>query len=146
MNRKVDKLIEALPAEKRELAEMVRELIWENVPAVEEKISFKIPFYHYFGMFMYINPAKEGIEAGFRRGKDLATAFPQLQVGTRAMVAILPLRHKKDIHLLELRQLIINAAAWNKEANRLKIPMIKKKKQASPSATSEVAGVTGSEK
>lgn len=128
MNRKVDEFIEALPAEKRELAEMVRELIWENVPAVEEKFSFKIPFYHYFGMFMYMNPSKQGIDIGFCRGKDLVEAFPQLIIGNRAIVGILTISSKKDIHTKDLRQLIITAAAWNEEAKRLKIPMVKKKK------------------
>lgn len=128
MNRKVDEFIEALPAEKRDLAEMVRELIWENVPAVEEKFSFKIPFYHYFGMFMYMNPSKQGIDIGFCRGKDLVEAFPQLIIGNRAIVGILTISSKKDIHTKDLRQLIITAAAWNEEANRLKIPMVKKKK------------------
>lgn len=128
MNRKVDEFIEALPAEKRDLAEMVRELIWENVPAVEEKFSFKIPFYHYFGMFMYMNPSKQGIDIGFCRGKDLVEAFPQLIIGNRAIVGILTISSKKDIHTKDLRQLIITAAAWNEEAKRLKIPMVKKKK------------------
>jgi uncharacterized protein len=128
MNRKVDEFIEALADEQRELCELIREMIWENVPAVEERLSFKIPFYHYFGMFMYLNPSKEGIDIGFSRGKDLVEAFPQLTTGKRAIVAILTISSKKDIHTKDLRQLIITAAAWNEEAKRLKLPMVKKKK------------------
>lgn len=128
MNRKVDEFIESMPEEKRELCEKIREMIWEHVPAVEEKISFKIPFYNYFGMFMYLNPSKEGIDVGFCRGKDLVDAFPQLTTGNRAIVAILSIKNKKDIYELDLRQLIISAADWNKEARRLKLPMVKKKK------------------
>jgi uncharacterized protein len=128
MNRKVDEFIEALADEQRELCELIREMIWENVPAVEERLSFKIPFYHYFGMFMYLNPSKEGIDIGFCRGKDLVEAFPQLTTGKRAIVAILTISSKKDIHTKDLRQLIITAAAWNEEAKRLKLPMVKKKK------------------
>jgi hypothetical protein len=129
MNRKVDEFIEALPDDKRELCQKIRELIWENVPAVEEKFSFKIPFYHYFGMFMYINPLKEGVAIGFCRGKDLVDTFPQLTTGNRAIVATLAIRNKKDIYELDLRQLIISAAEWNEEARRLKLPMVRKKKK-----------------
>jgi hypothetical protein len=128
MNRKVDEFIEALANEQRELCELIREMIWENVPAVEERLSFKIPFYHYFGILMYMNPSKQGIDIGFCRGKDLVEAFPQLIIGNRAIVAILTISSKKDIHSLDLRQLIITAAAWNEEAKRLKLPMVKKKK------------------
>ncbi|HEX4877407.1 MAG TPA: DUF1801 domain-containing protein [Chitinophagaceae bacterium] len=128
MNRKVDEFIEALPDEQRELCALIREMIWENVPAVEEKLSFKIPFYHYFGMFLYLNPAKEGIDLGFCRGKDLREAFPQLEPGNRAIVATLRIKTKKDIREKDLRQLILTAAAWNEEAKRLKIPIVKKRK------------------
>jgi len=44
------------------------------------------------------------------------------------MVATVCVKNKKDITKLELRQLIIAAAAWNKEAKRLKIPLVKKRK------------------
>ena len=74
--RSVDEYIESLPDNKRELCSLLRELILSNVPGIEEKLSFKIPFYHYFGMFMYLNNTKEGIDVAFCRGKDLLQEFP----------------------------------------------------------------------
>ena len=76
---------------------------------------------------MYLNNRQEGIDVAFCRGKDLLQAFPQLQRKQRAIVATLCIHDKKDIIRLELRQLIIAAAAWNEEAKRLNIPMVKKK-------------------
>jgi hypothetical protein len=124
--RKVDEYIENLPDERRELCELLRELIVENVPGIEEKLSFKIPFYHYFGMFMYLNNTKDGIDVAFCRGKDLLEAFPQLNLKTRAAIATVCIRNKKDIAIFEIREMIVAAAAWNEEAKRLKIPMVKK--------------------
>jgi uncharacterized protein len=127
--RTVDEYIDQLPDERRKIAEQVRLLLLENVPGIQEKLSFKIPFYHYFGMFMYINNTKEGIDIGFCRGKDLAMAFPQLELKNRAMVATVLLQTPKDINSKALKSLIIAAAVWNEEAKRMKLPMVKKKKK-----------------
>lgn len=123
--RSVDEYIESLPDERREICEIVRELILENVPGIIEKLSFKIPFYHYFGMFMYINNTKEGIDVAFCRGKDLLKEFPQLNIKNRATIATITIQNKNDIKKFNLRPLIVTAAAWNEEAKRLKIPMVK---------------------
>jgi uncharacterized protein len=136
MNHLVDTYIESLPDAKREIAEALRELIFTNVPHVEEKLSFKIPFYHFFGMFCYMNEVKEGIDLGFCRGKDLVFAWPQLQQKGRAIMAGVTISNKKDISTLNIEGLLIGAAAWNEEAKRLNISPLstsktKKKKAAS---------------
>ncbi len=122
----VDAYIESLPDDRRILCEKLRELVIENVPGVEEKLSFKIPFYHFFGMFMYFNNTKEGIDVAFCRGKDLTLLFPQLTQKGRAIVATVLVQHLQDITRLQIREIIVAAAAWNEEAWRLKIPMVKK--------------------
>lgn len=123
--RSVDEYIESLPDGRRGICELIRELILSNVPGIEEKISFKIPFYHYFGMFMYLNNTKEGIDVAFCRGKDLLEEFPQLNIKNRATIATVNIQTKNDIAKVSLRELIVAAAAWNEEAKRLKIPMVK---------------------
>lgn len=124
--RTVEEYLDSLPGERKIIGEKIRELILESVPGIQEKLSFKIPFYHYFGMFMYLNNTPGGIDVGFCRGKDLTEAFPQLELKERAIVATLCIKEKKDISRFDLPQLIIAAAAWNEEAKRLKIPMVKK--------------------
>jgi hypothetical protein len=131
MNRLVDDYIESLPDDKRQIAEAIRELILTTVPYAEEKLSFKIPFYHYFGMFCYMNEIKEGIDLGFCRGKDLVFAWPQLDLRGREMVASLIITHKKQIQEYKLNDLLLSAAAWQQEAKQMKLPMVKKKKAAS---------------
>lgn len=123
----VDAYIDDISVEKAEIAKAVRNIIHELVPGVQEKLSFKIPFYHYFGMFCYINLTRDGIDVGFCRGKDLVDEFPQLQVKERAIVASITLANLKDITRLHLREIITAAAIWNETAKKNKIPMVAKK-------------------
>jgi hypothetical protein len=129
MNRLVDEYIESLPNEKREIAEQVREMILSLIPHVQEKLSFKIPFYHYHGMFCYINEVKDGIDLGLCRGKDLIDVLPQLEQGKRVMVASVIIRSKKEIQTKQIEEVLLTAANWQEEAKRLKISMINTKKK-----------------
>jgi hypothetical protein len=142
MNRLVNDYIESLPDAKREIAEELRELIFTTVPRVQEKLSFKIPFYHYFGMFCYMNEVKDGIDLVFCRGKDLVFAWPQLQQKERVIMAGVTITHKKDIARYNLEALLIGAAAWNEEAKRMNISPLskaKKKKKSAPSSQNKKA-------
>jgi uncharacterized protein len=127
---KVDAYIDALSEEKALLVTATRNLIHSLVPGVEEKLSFKIPFYHYFGMFCYINPTKAGIDLGFCRGKDLVEEFPQLRLKERAIVATISIQSVKDITRLNIREVITAAAIWNETAKKNKVPMVQKKRYA----------------
>ena len=129
MNRLVDEYIESLPNEKREIAEQVREMILSLIPHVQEKLSFKIPFYHYHGMFCYINEVKDGIDLGLCSGKDLIDVLPQLEQGKRVMVASVIIRSKKEIQTKQIEEVLLTAANWQEEAKRLKISMINTKKK-----------------
>ncbi len=129
MNRLVDEYIESLPDEKREIAEQLRELIHTVVPHVQEKHSFKIPFYHYHGMFCYLNEVSDGIDLGLCRGKDLIDVLPQLELRNRVMVASVIIRNKKEIQAKNIQEVILTAANWQEEAKRLKISMINTKKK-----------------
>ena len=129
MNRLVDEYIESLPNEKREIAEQVREMILSLIPHVQEKLSFKIPFYHYHGMFCYLNEVKDGIDLGLCRGKDLIDVLPQLEQGKRVMVASVIIRSKKEIQTKQIEEVLLTAANWQEEAKRLKISMINTKKK-----------------
>lgn len=129
MNRLVDEYIESLPDEKREIAEQLREMILSLIPNVQEKLSFKIPFYHYHGMFCYLNEVRDGIDLGLCRGKDLVDVLPQLEQGKRVMVASVIIRSKKEIQTKQIEEVLLTAANWQQEAKRLKISMINAKKK-----------------
>lgn len=127
MSPLVDSYIANLSASQQAIAENVRRLLFTLVPQIQEKLSFKIPFYHYFGMFCYINAIPNGIDLGFCRGKDLVAEFPSLELKGRAIVASVALHSLKDIKQKEIREIIVAAALWNEEAKKNKIPMVKKR-------------------
>ena len=130
MHAAVDSWIDALSDEQRKIAEALRRSIHQSVPDVEERYSFRIPFYHYFGMFCYINQLKNGIDLCFCRGKDLVELHPQLEQRNRTMVASVSLLHFADLHTLQVQELILGAAAWQQEAYLLKRPMVRSSKAA----------------
>lgn len=129
MSPLVDSYIGSLSDTQQAIAENVRRLLFSLVPEIQEKLSFKIPFYHYFGMFCYINAIPNGIDVGFCRGKDLTDEFPSLELKGRAIVATVSLHAVEDIKHKAVREIIIAAALWNEEAKKKKIPMVKKRKR-----------------
>jgi uncharacterized protein len=124
----VDDYILNLEGQQQKIAQRLRQMLLTLVPGIQEKFSFKIPFYHYFGMFCYINAVPNGIDLGFCRGKDLVTEFSSLQMKNRAMVASVCLYSIKEIEQKEVREIIIAAALWNEEAKKKRVPMVNKRK------------------
>lgn len=111
----VDTFIDGLPIEKKPLVEQLRQLIHDMVPGVQEKLSFKIPFYHYFGMYCYINPVKNGVDLGICNGKKIADGFEHLEVKGRALIATVRLYSLHDIENKQVAE-ILATAAIDKEA------------------------------
>lgn len=103
-------------------------IIHQLVPEAELRYSFKVPFYHYYGMFCYLNKANGGIEVCFCRGKDLLMAYPQLELKKRKMIAGVTITTLKEIRTKELSQLIAGAALWQKEAKRKGVSFLSSKK------------------
>ncbi|MES2776100.1 MAG: DUF1801 domain-containing protein [Bacteroidota bacterium] len=124
----IDNWIESLPEQLNETALRVRELVFETVHGVEEKYSYKLPFYHYFGMFCYFtyNKKLKALDITFMRGKDLTEIFPQLEMRGRAIGGSIVLYKPTDINRLKLQEVLVTAAAWQREARQLKIPFVKK--------------------
>ncbi|MCC6761305.1 MAG: DUF1801 domain-containing protein [Chitinophagaceae bacterium] len=130
MEYKVSSYIESLPEVESSIAAELRFLICTAIPQVEEKFSFKIPFYHYHGMFCYINYLRKngGIELCFCRGKDLLLAYPQLQQNGRNMVAGISLFDMKDIKRKSVSEVLHAAAAWQVEAWQQQSSFLRNKK------------------
>lgn len=124
----IDEYIDQLPEEKAGLVQKLRHLMLSLVPGIQEKFSFKIPFYYYHGMFSYLNATKDSVNVAFCRGKDLINEFPQLEIKNRAIIASVSIKTEKDIDTFQLKQIIVAAAIWNEEAKRNKIPMIAPRK------------------
>jgi hypothetical protein len=127
-SQQVDAYLDSLPQPHQAIAGKLRELLFDLVPGIEERFSFKVPFYHYHGMFCYLHYSKTALHLCFCRGKDLVIAFPQLEQKNRVSIVSVTLHYMHDIYQLEISQLIAAAAEWNKEAALQKLPAIAKKK------------------
>ncbi|TAD86818.1 MAG: hypothetical protein EAY75_07165 [Bacteroidetes bacterium] len=125
----VDVYIETLPPPLNAVAAEVRQLLFEKVPHIEERFSFKLPFYHYLGMFCYLryNPELQALDLTFTRGKDLQMAFPQLELRNRATGASAVLKTMADITLLEVPLMVEAAADWQQEAKAMGRQLVNKK-------------------
>jgi hypothetical protein len=127
-SHKVDDYIESLPLPQQEVASRLRELLFENVANIEERFSYQLPFYRYYGMFAYLRAADGAVYICFYRGKDLMQVFPQLELKQRASICCVRVDSLKDIKKFEIITMITTAAAWNNEAFHLKIPLLQRRK------------------
>lgn len=125
----VDIWIDTLPQPLSGIASQVRQMLLKTIDGIEEKYSYKLPFYHYFGMFCYLtyNRKLKALDVTFIRGKDLTELFPHLETRNRTTAASTVLYQSADIVRLQLMEIIITAAAWQQEARQLKIPFFKKR-------------------
>jgi len=126
----IDTWIESLPEPLNETGQHVREMIFETVNGVEERYSYKLPVYHYVGLFCFLrhNTQLKALDVTFMRGKDLTAIFPQLEMRGRAAGGSIVLSRPADIVKLQLKEILITAAAWQQEAKQLKIPLVKKRR------------------
>lgn len=90
----VGELLDYLPDDQRELVERLRELVFESIPAVEERLSFNVPFFKKNLNICHIWPGAvdwggktwAGVEFGFSYGNLLADEVQWLERGTRKQV------------------------------------------------------------
>ena len=127
----IDTWIESLPEPLNETAQLVREMIFETATGVEERYSYKLPVFHYFGLFCFLrhNVKQKALDVTFMRGKDLTEIFPQLEMRNRAAGGSVVICRPAHITKLQLKEILTTAAAWQQEAKQLKIPLVKKKKK-----------------
>ncbi|HPI09087.1 MAG TPA: DUF1801 domain-containing protein [Saprospiraceae bacterium] len=119
----VGELLDFLQGEQLEMTDMLRELVFECVPGVEERLSFNVPFFRRYGALCFIWPGAvswgstvwEGVEFGFNNGHLLADEDNYLDKGNRKMVFT---KRFFNVHELrantdKLRSLVLEAVEIN---------------------------------
>lgn len=119
----VGELLDFLPAAQLEMVELLRELVYECVPGVEERLSFNVPFFRRYGALCFIWPGAvswgstvwDGVEFGFQNGYLLADEEQYLDRGTRKQVFTKRFYAAQELrqHLEKLRNLLLEAAEVN---------------------------------
>ena len=121
--RSVGELLDFLDPERLEMVELLRELVLETVPGVEERLSFNVPFYRRYGALCFIWPGSvswgstvwEGVEFGFNNGHLLADEDRYLDRGKRKQVFTKRFFSVQDVkmNIERLRALLMEAAEVN---------------------------------
>ena len=125
--QQIEHYIEELPEPLNIVAYEVRDMVLQCADGVVEKYSYKMPVYHYHGLFCFLifNKKERALDLSFLRGKDLVEMFPALELRGRHIAASLVLRELKDIDRLHLKEVLATAAAWQVEAKRRGIRLMR---------------------
>jgi len=104
--RSVGEFLEYLPAEERVIVDVLRKLILDTLPGIEERLSFNVPFYRMKKDICFIWPASilwgkkktyEGVRLGFSYGHLLQDEMGYLDKGNRKQVSWRDFVHTQEI-------------------------------------------------
>lgn len=115
-----ERYIEDAPEKYRETLYVLREIILNSSPFIEEKIAYTVPFFKHFGMLCYIAHGKRGVEVGFWRGNELSNIQGALTNDERKIVRSLVYQKPEDINEQILMEILQEAMMLNEERFKLK--------------------------
>lgn len=123
----VSNYIASLPQSQAQMMSVLRNMILDVGPHVQEKISYKIPFFYFHGPLCYLSPTFDGIYIGFVRGHQLSNGHGLLEKKDRKFVRSIHFYSLAELEEREeqIRQILNEAAILNEYHFRQK----KKKKQ-----------------
>lgn len=133
----VGELLDFLDPERLEMVETLRELVFETVPGVEERLSFNVPFFRRYGALCFIWPGSvswgstvwEGVEFGFNNGHLLNDEAHYLDRGKRKQVFTKRFFSMQEVkmNLERLRAFLMEAAEVNELLHMEKMQRRKKR-------------------
>jgi len=111
----------------REIMTIVRSWILDLGPHTQEKISYKIPYFSFYGAMCYINPHEDGVDLGFTKGYELSNDQGILEAKGRRQVKSVTFHSVAELEENEdtIRHILNEAAILNEYRFKRKV---KKKK------------------
>ncbi|MDX1628368.1 MAG: DUF1801 domain-containing protein [Fulvivirga sp.] len=114
--RSVNDFIDYLPENELQIVEVLRKLIFESIPEIEEKLAYNVPFYSRYYRICYIWPAsvpwggvKKGVSIGFVRANEMALEDQYLSFGNKKHVGTKNYTSVKEIDIEKLSMLLYEA-------------------------------------
>lgn len=107
--------------EAQPVMEVLRQIILETIPGLEEKISYNVPFYHYHGQFVGFSAHKQHISFGF--GSDVVTAEMRSELeakGYKLGKGTLQIKFNQAVPVAEIKTILKAKAVLNSEIERTK--------------------------
>jgi uncharacterized protein YdhG (YjbR/CyaY superfamily) len=122
----VQEYIAAQRTSHKEMMSVLRRWILDLGPHTQEKISYAIPYFHFYGPLCYLNPTIDGVDLSFANGKKLSNEHKLLEEKNRKTVASIRFHSLAEVEEREeqIRQILNEAAILNQYLHNLK----KKKK------------------
>jgi hypothetical protein len=117
--RTIEQLLDYLPEHELKLTESLRQLVFDCIPHVEEKLSYSIPSYRKHRSICFIWPGciywgdkrtYNGVRFGFSYGNLLTDPESLLERGSRKQVFWKDFSKIEDVPFDQLRQLLYEAA------------------------------------
>lgn len=119
----LDDLYAFLPDDELKIVKVLRNLIYECIPEVKEKLSYNVPFFRGKKTICFIWPGSvpwggtsEGVQFGFVRGHLMTNEDEYLAAGKRKFVRIRTFLSLQEIDFERLRSLLFEAAILDAEA------------------------------
>ena len=82
----VRQFINDQPQPQREMMTILRSWILDLGPHTQEKISYKIPYFSFYGTMCYLSPQEDGVDLGFTKGYELSDDQKMLESKGRKQV------------------------------------------------------------
>ncbi len=118
----LDDLYAFLPEAELQLVNALRDLVYECIPEVKEKLSYNVPFFRVRKTICFIWPGSvpwggtfEGVQFGFTKGHLILDADQYLEAGTRKYVRTKTFQSLQAIDFENMRSLLYEAAIIDKE-------------------------------
>ena len=117
----LDDLYAYLPADELTMVKALRELVYQCIPEIKEKLSYNVPFFRVRKTICFIWPGSvpwggtfEGVQFGFAKGHLLADSS-YLEAGKRKYVRIKTFRSLNEIDFDKMRELLFEALLLDAE-------------------------------
>ncbi len=112
-------IYDALP-EHQKILFALRTLILSMSPKIEEKFSYKVPFYSYHNALCYLSVSKKQVYMGFIQGSKLIDESEILTQGHRKLIAIITFENNKPIPFETVRSLLAQSMMLLEEKKKIK--------------------------
>jgi hypothetical protein len=129
--KSIDEFLEFLPEDELKIVEIFRDIVFNNIPDVVEKLAFNVPFYKRNSNICFIWPASvlwgkkktyDGVRFGFSNGYLLNDPDGFLDKGNRKNVYWKDFKSINEIDISLIKSLLFDAIIIDSElANRNKI-------------------------
>jgi hypothetical protein len=122
--KSIDEMLAYLPPAELEMTQILRNLIYDCVPKVKEKLGWNVSsFHHYSGLCLvwpgsidWMGKTRPGrVDISFMKGQLLQDRGRYLNKGTRTLIASRYFLSPGEINLDQLAEVIYEAADFNYE-------------------------------